>query len=101
MQSSVSAEPRAAWLSLCRFAQPHWRKVVIWTDHRPLVDTATRGHAKTYQYNWFLAKVQQVFGEKLVVEVRFVPGEENPADEPSRGIAVSPTKVERALAACG
>jgi len=79
-------------------ALPGCTTQVLVTDHHPIVDTAKRGgYARTYQYNWLFEKIKRTFPH-LNVEVNFVAGESNPADEVSRGRPSDPRKWEAALA---
>ena len=94
MWSSVAAEPRAMWEAVRNCKHNRWRKIVIVTDHDPLVWAAQRGYGKAYEYNRTLLKLQST---RLEIDVVFVPGSANPADEPSRGKSVNMQKVATAL----
>ena len=96
MKSSVKSEPAAIWLAICRFAKQTWRQVRIITDHKPLVFAGARGYAKAYTYNELLQKIKSTY-PNLHVVIEHLPGSEHPSDEPSRGQAIQPKKLEAAV----
>jgi len=94
--SSVTAEPSAVWLALCRFVNPAWTNVIIVTDHLPMVFAADKGYAKGYTYNQLLSKCHSAF-PRLTCRFRFIPGKDHPSDEPSRGLPLNQEKLAAAL----
>jgi len=95
MEKSVQSEPCALFSSLCRFVLPTWRRVVVLTDHLPLVYAARSGYAKAFSYNVLLQRIRKHF-PTLSVDVEFIPSCETPADGPSRGTAIDEKKLENA-----
>ncbi|PHR94983.1 MAG: hypothetical protein COA68_17750 [Oceanobacter sp.] len=83
--SSVAAEPLGITNAICRCisAGTH-RRVVIYTDHDPIVGALNASCAKAYTY-WRLQKLTRSL-PNTSVEVRHIPGVINPADAFSRGI---------------
>jgi hypothetical protein len=94
--SSVTAEPQAVLAVLRHLNLPSKATVVIASDHSGLVDSSRSVQAHAYQYHRVLAEI----GEKWNVHLVFVPGKDNPADAPSRGLPmVIPAGACRALRA--
>ena len=93
---STTAEPLGAWLALCRFVKPTWRSVVVVSDHKPLVQSGEAQCAKSYEYNQLFRRISTTY-PSLNVRFMFIPGTENPGDEPSRARAVDGAKVEAAV----
>jgi len=93
---STTAEPRGAWLGLCRFVQPSWRSVIVASDHEPLVLSGQAQYAKSYEYNELFRRIRATF-PALSVKFVFIPGKENPGDEPSRNKILDGAKLEAAI----
>lgn len=99
---SANAEPNAiaALLRKCSLLADV-RSMVVYTDHRPIVDTQSRqdgygGYAKGFALNG-LHKMIKV--QRRVVDFRFVGGTANPADAPSRG-QLGAFRVEETSMSC-
>lgn len=88
VQSSVTAEPEAAWRALQLISKkvPSAKHVMLLTDHLPLVFANRKGRAIAWSYNGFIARALSL---PFKVSVGFIPGHKNPADAPSRGRAPS------------
>ena len=85
--SSVDAEPLAVTNAVAALVTTRMRKVVIYTDHLPLVFVAAKtfGRAKAYsRMCTFFANYDVEF------EVRFIAGSMNPADVLSRVLPPPP-----------
>jgi hypothetical protein len=84
LSSSVTSEPLAIRRALCRAISPTKdTHVVVYTDHASLVD-ALRAPVATCTPYW---KLQAFLANwPSAVEVRFIPGELNPADAFTRGV---------------
>jgi hypothetical protein len=87
---SVSTEPAGVKAALCAFVPPTSRaRVLVLTDHEPLVAAARAGYAKAYTYNQLLDWIG--INLAATVSFAFVAGVTNPADDLSRG---EPAKEE-------
>lgn len=87
--SSVAAEPLAFRKALKACVSTRFRHVRIFTDHQPLVYATARHDGRAFAYA--LASVDLHELRKTThVEVHHVPGELNPADQPSRGLKLAP-----------
>ena len=92
---SVISEPRAIWLSLCRFVRPEWRNIVVVTDHEAMVLAANALAPKGYEYGEVLRKTQETY-PRLRVDYAHIAGTENPMDGPSRGAAFTEENIRQA-----
>ena len=81
--SSVHTEPEGIWRGLCMTVAKETRKVLIVTDHMPIVLSGTRGHAKCFVYNELLKKLEAAFSG-VRFEWAHIEGARNPMDGMSR-----------------
>ncbi len=81
LDSSVSAEPLAVQKAVAALVPSTAKKVVIYTDHLPLVYAKQRTVGRAYSYS---RMIQFLESYDTQFELRFVPGEQNPADVLSR-----------------
>lgn len=89
--SSVVAEPEGAWQALLALQQTcSPSHVRLLTDHQPLVFAADSGRAAAWSYNALLRRLSSL---PFHVSLQFLPGLDNPADAPSRGLPVSPSDL--------
>jgi len=90
--SSVVAEPEGAWQALQSMQLPYNpRHVRLVTDHEPLVHAHKSGRATAWAYNALLARLATL---PYHVSLEFLPGVNNPADAPSRGIATTESDMD-------
>lgn len=90
--SSVVAEPEGAWQALQAMQLTHKpQHVRILTDHLPLVYASESGRATAWSYNSLLSRLATL---PFHVSLEFLPGIDNPADAPSRGVALSSRDIE-------
>jgi integrase len=89
--SSVLAEPEGAWAALQALGAAHRpQHVRLLTDHQPLVFAAAKKRATAWAYNALLARLATL---PFHVSLGFIPGSANPADAPSRGVAITPADI--------
>ena len=94
--SSVTAEPQAALAVIRHLNLPKGTSIVVASDHSGLVDSSQAIQAHSYQYHRVLSEITP----KWDVHFVFVPGKDNPADAPSRGLQMdTPAATCRALRA--
>jgi len=62
----------------------------------PLVQSGEASHAKCFEYNELFRKVRATF-PALSVQLMYIPGKENPGDEPSRNMPIDAIKLEAAV----
>ena len=74
--SSVSSEPLGMWRSVVSTVSTTMKKVIIYTDHLPLVFAMKRGVAKADSYNILMCKLKETYKD-VKFEVRFISGEKN------------------------
>lgn len=74
--SSVSSEPLGMWRAVTRFVSTGMKKVIIYTDHQPLVFAASRGIAKADTYNKLMCQLRETYPD-IKFELRFISGEKN------------------------
>lgn len=90
--SSVTAEPEGAWEALKAIQSSNQPKHVrLLTDHQPLVFAAHSGRAHAWSYNALLSRLATL---PFHVSLAFLPGDQNPADAPSRGVALTDKDIE-------
>jgi hypothetical protein len=84
LSSSVAAEPLAMRFALCRFITPSASSsVVVYTDHKPIVDALRSSCAKTYSY-WRLQRLVSSLAPTQI-SIFHISGVSNPADGFTRG----------------
>ena len=89
--SSVLAEPEGAWEALKALRVDHRpQHVRLLTDHQPLVFAAAKKRASAWAYNALLARLSTL---PFHVSLEFLPGAANPADAPSRGVAITSADI--------
>lgn len=83
---SVATEPLGAWRSIVQCVAPTLhKKVVVYTDHLPLVWATQRGYAHADSYNELICRLRHYYPD-VKFEFRFIPGAQNiTADGLSRG----------------
>lgn len=90
--SSVVAEPEGAWQALQAMQLTHKpQHVRLLTDHLPLVYATESGRATAWSYNFLLSRLATL---PFHVSLEFLPGIDNPADAPSRGVALSSKDID-------
>lgn len=85
LSSSVTAEPLAIRRLLCTISPT--ANIIIYTDHQPLCCIVDDRWSATPSYNAMLALIRDLSRNAITVTLRFIPGENNPADPLSRGLA--------------
>jgi hypothetical protein len=82
MFSSVAAEAVALWNAVCYFVANERQKVIVFTDHAPLVFISGKTFGKAFSYSWLMARLATF--NLVEFEIRHVAGVINPADRLSR-----------------
>ncbi len=83
--SSVTTEPLALRQMICNIIEPQTH-FIVHSDHEPLVWAChDRRWSSTPQYNDVHRLIRDIETIGASVEIRFVPGDKNPADALSRG----------------
>ena len=86
MSSSVASEPLGVARALCKCITPGPDvNVVVYTDHQPIIPAVQSTCSKAFTY-WVLQKTVRQLCEKtgMSINVRHIPGTQNPADGISR-----------------
>jgi hypothetical protein len=73
-------------------------KVHVVNDHLPFMQAAQKGFSPNWHYNMCIAEIRRLPAATVFT---YIPGELNPADEPSRGNELSLVKLGRALVEYG
>lgn len=93
--SSVASEPLGAWRAIMRVVSCTNKKVVVFTDHQPLMFAMNRGIAHAESYNVLLCKLMDNFPSTRF-EFRFIAGVNNVvADGLSRGKILEGDREEK------
>jgi len=94
LKNSVDSEPYALELILEEAEKiTRGNNVLVLTDHKPLVDAFNKGFSPHPGYNKCILTARKTNLARRV-QLRHIPGQINPANEPSRGLDVIPEKVE-------
>ena len=95
MTSSVSAEPEALVRAVLATCTAQTKRVLVVSDHQPLVFAAARPHraAIAWAYNHALLRLEKNLPD-VQVSLEFVPGWLNIADKPSRGFKPSERDIQ-------
>lgn len=99
LRSSVNAEPKALVNAVIAAARPGDRRIIVFTDHLPLVYAWQRGYGKALPYNHMVVCLKRAL-PNVRIELQFVPGASNPADRASRGFSCTPEEDQLAAFEC-